>query len=301
MQDGIIESMRIVIIGGKGFIGKAVVESASAEHQIFVLSRPEVDVVEPETYRKKLKDIRPDVVINLTAIIGTLLSSIPVREMFATNTMGNLHLAMAAHDAGAKAYIFTSSTVVHGENKKGEHHGRFSLFAPKHPYSASKAAAEYALEQFTKEQKDMTIVTLRPPMVIGEGSRIVLPPVEFISDLLDGKSIQIFGEGLHEREFVSVNDIAQGIWRAVEWSLTAEKRYHPFFLSGNRISMRDLAEKAVEKIGGNIVYVPSTKQTFSLTTNPTETEAILGWKVKDTIDDILGDVIRFVKNEKNNL
>lgn len=290
--------MRIAIFGATGFIGKVFVNSAPKEHELFLLSRPEFDILRPETYTEKLKEIRPDVVVNMTAIIGTLLSSVPVREMFDTNTMGSLNLAMVAHEAGAKSYIFTSSTVVHGENKKGEHHSRFSLFAPKHPYSASKAAAEYALEQFAKEQTDMNIVTLRPPMVIGEGSHIVLPPVEFVSDLLDGKDIQIFGEGLHEREFVSVSDIADGIWKAVEWSVTTEKKYHPFFLSGNRISMRDLAEKAVKRIGGEVIYVPSTKQTFSLTTDPTDTETILGWKVEDSIDDILEDVEHFVRKEK---
>jgi len=62
--------------------------------------------------------------------------------------------------------------------------------------------------------------------------------------------------------------------------------------------MRDLAEKAVKKIGGKVMCVPSTKQTFSLTTDPTDTEKILGWKVTDDIDTILKDVERFVRKEK---
>lgn len=291
--------MRIAIFGGRGFIGKKFVESAPQEHELLLLNRPDADIKKPETYIEKLKEFKPDVVVNLSALLGTLLSSVSVKDMFETNTIGSLHLAYASHMAGAKSYIYTSSTVVHGENKKGEHHGRFDAFAPKHPYSASKASAEYALEQFAKHETDMPIVTLRPPMVIGEGVGVPLPPIEFVRDILNGKDIQIFGDGLHEREFVSVVDTARGIWQALAWSVSAPKGYHPFFLTGNRTSMRDLAEKAVEKFGGKIVYVPSTKQTFSLTTDPSDSQLSFSWQVSDDLDAILDDVVRHVDPSKH--
>jgi len=286
--------MRIALFGTRGFIGKEFVRSAPKEHDIFLFNRPEADIRKPESFANKLKEVRPDAVVNFSALIGTLLSSVSVRDMFSTNTMGSLDLAYMAHKAGAKSYIFTSSTVVHGENKKGEHHNRFSGFAPKHTYSASKAAAEYALEQFAKEQTDISIVTLRPPMVIGEGTEIPLPPIEFVRSVKIGKDIQIFGDGLHEREYVSISDTTRGIWKAVEWSVTAEKKYHPFFLTGNCISMRNLAEKVVKKFGGKIVCVPKTIQTFSLTTDPSDSKELLDWEAFDDLDSILDDVARFV-------
>lgn len=290
--------MRIAVFGARGFIGKAFIRSAPVGHNLFLFSRPEADVRDLETFSGRLRDVQPDVVVNFAALLGTLLVSVPVREMFATNMMGSLNVAYAALAAGARGYVFTSSAVVHGENEKNEHHGRFSRFAPKHSYGASKAAAEYALQQFANEQRDMNIVTLRPPQIIGEGTEVSMPPVDFVRDLLQGKELQLFGEGLHEREYVSVTDVVSGIWRAVEWSVTAPKEYHPFFLTGNRISMRELAEKAVKKLGGKVTYLPATKQMFSLTTDPSDTKNILEWQVKDDIDRILEDVERFVKNEK---
>ena len=285
--------MRIAVFGGKGFIGKEFVRIAPKEHEIFLLSRPDADVLKPKTFVEKLKVFKPDVLVNLAARVGNLNSSISTREMFQTNTMGSLNVAYAARDAGAKGYIYASSTVVHGENKVGEHHNRFSGFAPKHSYSASKAAAEYALEQFAKEQTDITLVTLRPPMVIGEGVVVPLPPVEFVRAVLQGKEIKIFGDGLHEREYVSVVDTALGIWKAVEWSVNADKGYHPFFLTGNRISMRDLGEKVVKKFGGRVVYKSKTVQTFSLTTDPVDSKRLLGWEPHDDLDVILADVARY--------
>jgi len=286
--------MRIAIFGARGFIARAFIQSAPEEHELFLFSRPETDVRKPETFAQKLKEVRPDVVVNLAAKIGTLLSDVPTREMFEINTMGSLNVASVAREAGAKSYIYTSSTVVHGENKTGAHHGRFSGFAPKHPYSASKAAAEYGLEQFSKEQGGMIIVTVRPPMVIGEGVGVPLPPIEFVHYAVQGKDITIFGEGLHEREYVSVIDTAKGIWKAVSWSVTADKGYHPFFLTGNRVSMQDLAERVVKKYGGKVVYTPTTQQAFSLTTDPVDSERLLGWEVSDDLDSILDDAARYV-------
>lgn len=290
--------MRIAIFGARGFIARVFVQSAPKEHELFLFSRPEADVRNPKTFSQKLKDIRPDVVVNLAAKIGTLLSDVPVREMFEINTMGSLNVASVACEAGAKSYIYTSSTVVHGENKTGAHHGRFSGFAPKHPYSASKAAAEYGLEQFSKEQGGMIIVTVRPPMVIGEGVGVPLPPIEFVRDAVQGKEITIFGEGFHEREYVSVRDVARGIWKTVDWSISADKGYYPFFLTGNRISMRDLAKKVVKKFGGKIIYKPGTKQVFSLTTDPVDSKRLLAWEVSDDLDSILDDVARYVAPSK---
>lgn len=286
--------MRIAIFGARGFIGKTLVASAPSEHELLLLNRPEGDVRKPESFTKKLKNFKPDVVINLSALIGTLLSSLPVREMFETNTLGALNVAYAAHEAGAKSHIFISSTVVHGESKIGEPLSRFSPFAPKHPYSASKAAAEYGLEQFAKEQKQMAVISLRPPMVIGAETDLPLPPIEFVRDIKAGKEIRIFGDGLHKREFVSVKDVALGIWKAAAWSITAEKGYQPFFLTGNPVSMKDLAERAVKKFGGNVLYIPKTLQTFSLITDPSDSKRLFDWQADDDLDSILDDVGRHV-------
>lgn len=289
--------MRIAVFGARGFIGGAFVRAASSNHELFLFNRPDADVRNPKTFSERLKKVRPDVVVNLSASLGTMLTSQPMREVFETNTMGSLHVAHAAKEAGARAYIFISSTVVHGQNKTGEHHGRFSGFAPKHPYSASKAAAEFALQTFAKEDGGMIIVTLRPPMVIGEGSRLELPPIEFVREIQGGRAIKIFGDGLHEREFVSVEDVAFGIREALAWSMGAENGYHPFFLTGNRSSMRNLAEQAVKKFGGMVAYVPSSKQAFSLTTDPVDS-MLFEWQVRDDLDAILDEVWRFVSLEK---
>jgi UDP-glucuronate 4-epimerase len=212
--------------------------------------------------------------------------------------MGNLKVLYAARDAGIKNYIFTSSITVHGGNDVGKHQTRLSSFNPKHGYSASKAAAEFSMMQFLKEAPDMKIVTVRPTMVLGKGTYMPHAPSEFIKTILSGKDIEIYGEGLHEREWIWVDDVAEGLLKACEFAEVAKPGYYPFFLSGNRISMRDLAEKVVAKLGGKVVFTPSTIQAFTLTSDGSESQEMLKWAPKHTMDMMLDELIEILKAEK---
>jgi nucleoside-diphosphate-sugar epimerase len=279
--------MRIAIFGERGMIGQALVASAPAGCQIAAFNLPAADVRRRMTFADALTKFEPEVVINLAAILGGVVAGESVQQMFETNVMGALTVAYAAKEAGARSYIFTSSTVAHGGNEPGKHHRRFDGFAPRHAYGASKAAAELALQQLSKEAGDLRFVAVRPPQIIGESSKVLQPPEQFVQEAAAGKDIVLFGDGLHEREYVATADVAGGIWKAVQWSLTADRGYHPFFLTGNRVSMKDLAETVARKFGTKVIFMPKTAQAFTLTTDPSESWAILGWKVSSDLERIL--------------
>ena len=59
--------------------------------------------------------------------------------------------------------------------------------------------------------------------------------------------------------------------------------------------MKDLAEKVVKKFGGRVTYIPKTVQTFSLTTDPSDSLKLLSWQVQDDLDLILENVGRFIQ------
>lgn len=273
-------------------IGQALVASAPAGCQIAAFNLPDADVRRRATFADALVAFRPDVVINLAAILGGVVAGESVQDMFETNAMGALTVAYAAREAGAGSYIFTSSTVAHGGNELGRHHGRFDGFAPRHAYGASKAAAELGLQQLSKEAGDMRFVSVRPPQIIGESSKVLQPPEQFVREASAGRDIVLFGDGLHEREYVSTADVAAGMWKTAQWSLTADRGYHPFFLTGNRVSMKDLAETVARKFGTKVVFLPKTAQAFTLTTNPSDSWTILGWRVSSDLEQILDDVAR---------
>ena len=289
--------MKLVIFGANGFIGKALQERARGAHEVAAFSRStKQDVRHPETFAQQLAAEKPDAVINLSAILGTMKEAPSIIDLFETNVMGNLNILKASYEAGVKNYIFSSSMVVHGENKIGDHQKRFSLFNPKHGYSASKAAAEFSAMQFLKEASEMKIVTPRFANVLGKGTYLPHAPIEFIKTVLDGKDIEIYGDGRHEREWIWVDDVAEGILKAVEYVAAAKPGYYPFFLSSSRISMRDLAKKVADKLGGKVIFTPSTKQAFTLTADSSESQALLNWFPKNNIDDMIEKLINIFRS-----
>lgn len=279
--------MSITIFGGKGFMGKALQEKLRLEHNITVFDLPESDIKNPETFKGRFLAAKPDTVINLAAILGGVKNSLSINDFFEVNVMGNLKLLKISYEIGVRNYIFLSSLSIYGENKIGEHRLLSSPFNPKHSYGASKAAAELGMMQFMKEASEMKIITLRPTMVLGENTPISHAPIEFIKTLLSGKDIEIYGDGLHEREWLWIDDMIRGIIKAVEYSSKSNPGYHPFILSGNKISMRDLANKIIAKLGGRISFRPSTAQAFTLTSDASETTKILNWRLENDISAII--------------
>jgi UDP-glucuronate 4-epimerase len=291
--------MKVFIFGGKGFIGKVLEHRAGQLHEVAVLDLNDVDIRNPNTYTDQLVREKPDVVINLGAVLGTMKHSPTTCELFETNVIGNLNVLYATRAAGVKNYVFTSSMTVHGGNDIGKHQTRFSPFGPKHGYSFSKAAAEYSMMQFAKESPEMKIVTVRPTMVLGKGTYLPHAPIEFIKAIYSGQDIELYGEGRHEREWVWIDDVADGIIKASEFALKSQPGYQPFFLGGNRISMRDLADKVATRLRGKVRITPSTSQAFTLTADPSDSQKMLGWEPRFDMDrmiellvDILGDEMK---------
>ena len=288
--------MKLVIFGGNGFIGKALQEKARGVHEVVVFSHSTGDVQRSETYAPQLVALKPDVVINLAALLGTMKEFPSIQSLFETNVMGNLKVLRASYDAGVRNYIFASSMTVHGENKVGEHQKRFSLFNPKHGYAASKAAAELSMMQFLKEAPEIKIVAVRPTMVLDKNTSLPHAPIEFIKTILARKDIEIYGEGRHEREWIWIDDVVEGILKAVDYGVTAKPGYFPFFLSASRIAMRDLAEKIAHKLGGKVVFTPSTAQAFTLTSDMPESQTLLKWFPKNNLDDIIDKLISILRS-----
>lgn len=288
--------MKIIIFGGNGFIGRVLQEKVKRHgHEFSVLDLPKEDILKPETFADKIKSSSAGAIINMAAVLGGAKDAPSVQKMFEVNTMGNLKLLEVARLAGVKNYIFISSPTVHGENAIGSHQEISSPFNPKHGYGASKAAAELSMKQFAKENPEMKIVAVRPTMVLGQNTKLPHAPIDFIMTVISGEPIEIYGAGHHEREWIWVDDVAEGVTRSIEYCAAMKPGYYPLFLSGNRIAMRDLAEKVASKLGGKVVFAPSTRQSFTLTTNYEESQKILNWQPKNSIDDIIEKLIAVIK------
>lgn len=270
---------RVAVIGGRGFIGNRVAALLAPMYELDIWDLPEGDIRRPEIIGEKVSSFRPEAVVNFAGILGGVGSE-NVRDLFETNFVGTLNLLEACRIAGVPAFVFASSLTVHGMNAPDQPRTLASPFNPIHAYGASKAASEYAMQEYAR-RFGMTAIALRPTMVLGD-TATPHAPIEFIKGLLRGEEPVIFGTGEHEREWVWIDDVASGFVRALEFSRTAQG-FHPFFLSGNRVRMRDLAQRCADRLGGRIRFEPSGAKAFTLTADTAESDAALGWRATTDI------------------
>jgi dTDP-glucose 4,6-dehydratase len=91
---------------------------------------------------------------------------------------------------------------------------------PTQPYAASKAAAEIALRCFS-ESYGLELIIVRSCNLVGgrPRARKLIPTT--VENLASGLPVPIFGDGLHRREYLAVEDLCEVILQAVAGSLPA--------------------------------------------------------------------------------
>ena len=86
---------------------------------------------------------------------------------------------------------------------------------------------------------------------------------QFIECVRSGKTIEIYGDGGHKREWLHPEDVGTAIAAAISWVARAEDTGWETFLvsSGTGVSMADLAKKVIATTGqGEVEFQPSTRQ-----------------------------------------
>lgn len=218
--------MRILITGGAGFIGSHVAEQClEAGHEIAILDDlstgkrsniPEgtrfykSDIRDPDL-RMIFDDFKPEVISHHAAQMSVRVSIQEPRRDASINMEGAVNLLEAAHAAGVRKMIYASTGgALYGEP-------RYLPCDEEHPvvplshYGISKHTVEHYLELYA-QLYDLDYTVLRYPNVYGprqdpEGEAGVV--AIFAGQMLRGNPITIYGDGLQERDFVYVGDVAR--------------------------------------------------------------------------------------------
>ncbi|MBI4132344.1 MAG: NAD(P)-dependent oxidoreductase [Candidatus Sungbacteria bacterium] len=285
---------KVAVIGGSGFIGRHLPERLR-DFIVSSLDLPEADIRNAALIGERIAMIKPDAVVHLAALLGGVGSQ-NIAELFRTNFAGTLNLLEACRMAGVKAFVFASSLTVHGSNDPAHPNMLDSPFRPIHAYGASKAAAEHAIEEYAR-RFGMTALALRPTMVLGD-TPTPSAAIEFVRAGLSGEPIAVYGSGMHEREWLFVDDAADGFRCAIDFARTAAPGFYQFFLSGNRIAMADLARLCAEQTGGTIKFTAPTAKSFTLTCDTADSDARLGWQPKIELPEIIARLIALERQRR---
>ncbi len=223
--------MRLLVTGGNGFIGSHFVRNylkknpADEVVNLDVLSyagRKEnlLDVETNPRYHFVQGDIRHrdtvenamqgcDAVVHFAAESHVDNSLNDASIFIDTNVTGTYRLLEAARKQNIQRFLHVSTDEVYGHILEGSFTEK-DLLHPRNPYSASKAGAEMMVEAFHETYGLPALIT-RSSNNFGPNQfpEKVIPL--FITNLLRGKKVPLYGEGKNIRDWIFVEDNCAGI------------------------------------------------------------------------------------------
>jgi UDP-glucuronate 4-epimerase len=159
---------------------------------------------------KDAQDVRGyDGVINLAARAGVRQSVKDPGVYFQTNVLGTLNLLDFARDQKIPKFVQASTSSLYGAHNETPFAETADVSRPLSPYAASKGGAE-ALCHSYHHLYNMDITILRYFTVYGPAGRPDMSIFRFIQWILEEKTLRVYGDGLQERDFTFVGDIARG-------------------------------------------------------------------------------------------
>jgi GDP-L-fucose synthase len=252
---------RIVVTGGAGFLGRFVVEKLEAYPgvQITVPRSGEYDLVKEENVKRLLADADPEIVIHLAAVVGGIghNQKNPGR-FFYDNLMMGTQLIEQSRLHGVRKFVAIGTVCAYPKFTptpfKEDDIWNGYPEETNAPYGLAKKMMLVQSQSY-REQYGFNSIFLLPANLYGPGDNFDLETSHVIPALIrkcvearenGSEFIEAWGSGQVSREFLYVEDCAEGILRASALYNEAE----PVNLgSGNEVVIKELVEMIARLTG----------------------------------------------------
>ena len=242
-----------------------------------------VDISEWESTQRVFEAHMPyDAVVNLAARAGVRQSVENPWVYVATNTTGALNLLELCRQHGVRKYVLASTSSLYGNNER-PFREEMPTDRPLSPYAASKKGSETLCYTY-HHLYGLDITVLRYFTVYGPAGRPDMSIFRFIRWIAEGEPIQVFGDGLQERDFTYVDDIARGTIAALK-----PLGYEIINLGGDRpVSLQWIIETLERLLGKQAVWQTQpmhpadVKATWA---DITKARTLLGWEPQVSVEE----------------
>lgn len=315
--------MEILVTGGAGFIGSHLTERLLGRGDSVVIFDNFNDFYDPALKERNVASIqaaaqrpgsgkfslvrgdlreraalescvrsRPfDAVVHLAAMAGVRPSVKDPILYDQVNCIGTLHLLEAMRARPQMKLIFGSSSSVYGANTKVPFAETDPLERMVSPYAVSKRSGELYAACF-HQLYGIPITCLRFFTVYGPRQRPEMAIAKFAALIEQGKNLPIYGDGSTRRDYTYVDDILDGILRAIDRCAGFE-----IYNLGESatVELRRLVDVLAHAIGkpAHVKHLPPEPGDVPLTyADVSKARAELGYEPRTTIED---GVARYVE------
>ncbi|MFZ4584517.1 MAG: NAD-dependent epimerase/dehydratase family protein [Acidimicrobiia bacterium] len=260
---------RVLVTGGAGFIGVNLVRvlkrhgwDAIAFDNFTTGHRDDAeangfdeiiegDIRDRDALTRAMRDSEATKVVHLAAQAGVPTSIADPFYDCELNVLGTLNALVAARDAGVGSFVMASSNAPLGEVEPPS--SERVVPKPLSPYGASKLAGEAYCSAFAGSY-GLATTALRFANVYGpfsyhKGSVVA----GYFKAVQEGRPLVIYGDGTQTRDFVFVEDLAEGIAGAL--TLPAGKNSTVHLGSGTETTVNDLATFVLKTVGEPVEVV----------------------------------------------
>jgi UDP-glucuronate 4-epimerase len=313
----------VLVTGAAGFIGSTLVERLLAEGRQ-VVGLDSFDPFYPEEAKRKnlrtalassdyqliegdIRDsdavarafaaARPEAVVHLAALAGICPSLERPAEYADVNVHGTTRLLEAAVRHGGPRFVFASSSSVYGEREDGPFRETDPVERPVSPYAATKRAGELRAHTF-HHAHGLEIACARIFTAYGPRQRPDLAIRKFAERMLLGQSVPVFGDGSALRDFTFVEDLVDGLVRALDTNLGFAVLN---FGGGRKVSVLEVVKllEQVLKVPADIEWLPRQTGDVSRTwADISAAREALGFAPATSFEEGVARFVEWLKEER---
>lgn len=310
--------MKVLVTGGAGFIGSNFIRYWTSRHPADRVTNLDLltyagdreavrefnknkkvgfvqgDICDPRTVDRAMKG--QDAVFHFAAETHVDRSILDSQVFLRTNVLGTQALLEAARRHQIKKFVFISTDEVYGSIHRGSFKEDDPLL-PNSPYAASKAAADLLCRSYWITHGFPVIVT-RCSNNFGprQFPEKVIPL--FITNLMEGRKVPVYGKGLNVREWIHVLDHCRAVDRVFRKGKAGE-----IYNIGSGVEMNNiaLARRILSAMGASkdsLDFVkdrPGHDLRYSLDSSKLRR---LGWKPQYSFQEAIGETVRWYQRNR---
>jgi len=232
-----------------------------------------------------------DAVVHLAAESHVDRSILDSDACVTTNVLGTHVLLEAALKTRVKKFVYVSTDEVYGSISDPEVASELSILQPSSPYSVSKASADLMAKTYFITYGLPTVITRSCNNFGPNQYPEKLVPL-FVSHLLEGQKVPLYGDGMNVRDWIYVADHSEALACVLEDGQVGEI----YNIGGNNPrSNLELVKKMLNHLGkdeSSIEYVtdrPGHDRRYAIDSSKIERE--LGWRPQWSFDNAINQTI----------